>query len=130
MACAYGVEPIVERLVAAGADVNSINSHGFSCLLEACHRGFGKIVSFLCRSRDLDLGYIPGEEESRNSPFSCAPCQHALGEAARCGFHQIVQTLLDAGADKEQTNSIGWSALHEACFYNRKETVKILVIKL
>ena len=91
-ACAYGVEALVEKMVAYGADVNSVNSFGFSCLLEACHRGFINIVRFLVRGpRPVNFTYIPSEMEAMNSPFSSAPCQSALAEAARCGFNKVVQ---------------------------------------
>lgn len=36
---------------------------------------------------------------------------------------------MDAGAPKDLPNNIGWTALHEACFYNRIETVKILLLR-
>ena len=39
-----------------------------------------------------------------------------------------IQTLLDAGAPKNMANRLGWTALHEACFYNRMETVKTLLL--
>ena len=91
-ACAYGVEALVEKLVASGANVNSTNSFGFSCLLEACHRGFINIVKFLVRSpMPINFTYIPSESDAMNSPFSSAPCQSALAEAARCGFCKVVQ---------------------------------------
>mmetsp|Transcript_401 Transcript_401/g.582 ORF Transcript_401/g.582 Transcript_401/m.582 type:complete len:624 (+) Transcript_401:49-1920(+) len=129
MACAYGVEALVEKLVANGADVNSVNSFGFSCLLEACHRGFINIVRFLVRGpRPVNFSYIPSEMEAMNSPFSSAPCQSALAEAARCGFNKVVQILIDAGAPKDLPNNLGWTALHEACFYNRVEIVKTLLL--
>ena len=35
---------------------------------------------------------------------------------------------MDAGAAKDQKNDIGWTALHEACFYNRMEVVKLLLV--
>jgi len=38
------------------------------------------------------------------------------------------QALLDANAPKDTQNSLGWTALHEACFYNRIEAVKMLMI--
>lgn len=36
--------------------------------------------------------------------------------------------IIDAGADKNQTNHLGWTPLHEACFYHRVETVKTLLL--
>eukprot|EP01038_Epipyxis_sp_PR26KG_P014703 gene14703-19761_t len=130
MACAYGIEPLVEKLVQSGANCNSINSFGYSCLLEACHRGFSNIVKFLLKSpvEPINLSYIPLEEEASQSPFSSAPSQSALAEASRCGFYKVVQTLMEAGAPKDLQNKLGWTALHEACFYNRMETVKTLLL--
>lgn len=91
-ACAYGVEPLVEKLVQSGADVNCTNSFGYSCLLEACHRGYINVAkSLMTGPLPVDFKYIPTEEEAANSPFSGAPCQSALAEAARCGFYKVVQ---------------------------------------
>lgn len=36
--------------------------------------------------------------------------------------------MIDHGAPKNLANHIGWMAIHEACFYNRIETVKILLL--
>ena len=35
---------------------------------------------------------------------------------------------MNAGAPKDQANSLGWTALHEACFYSRVDVVKILML--
>jgi hypothetical protein len=35
---------------------------------------------------------------------------------------------MDAGAPKDQSNKLGWTPLHEACFYNRIDTVKTLML--
>jgi ankyrin repeat protein len=81
---------LVEKLIEAGSDVNATNSFGFSCLHEACHRGFADIVRQLLKGK-VDLTYIPSEVQATNSPFASAPCQSVLAEAARCGFYKIVQ---------------------------------------
>lgn len=47
MACAYGVEPLVEKLVACEASINTTNSYRCTPLLEACHRGFHTVVKML-----------------------------------------------------------------------------------
>ena len=73
-----------------GADVNAANSFGYSCMLEACHRGYIVVARFLLNG-PVNLSYIPSEEEAVNSPFASAPCQSALAEAARCGFFKVVQ---------------------------------------
>jgi ankyrin repeat protein len=89
-ACAYGVEPLVIKLVEAGADVNSTNCYGYTPLLEACHRGFIAICAQLVAG-GAKLNYIPPEDLSSASPFVSSPAQSALGEAARCGFSKIVK---------------------------------------
>lgn len=127
MAAAYGIEPLVAHLVKAGADPNTYDGQGYTPLLEACHRGFASIVALLISAR-ARLDYMPTIPDRDNSPFSRPVPQAALGEAARSGFHTIVQLLVDANAPKNQSNSIGWTALHEACFYNRIEVVKILMV--
>ena len=93
-ACAYGIEPLVDKLVQSGANVNACNSFGYSCMLEACHRGYIVVARSLLKSPSMDLSYIPREEESLNSPFASAPNQSALAEAARCGFFKVVQVRL------------------------------------
>lgn len=127
MACAYGVEPLVNKLISAGANVNCENSYGYTPLLEACHRGFVNVVHVLMEN-GARLDYIPDEELSSKSPFISTPAQSPLAEAARCGFKGIVQNMIDHGAPKNLCNHLGWAAIHEACFYNRIETVKILLL--
>ena len=127
MAAAYGVEPLVLKLCDAGADVNTKNNFGYTPLLEACHRGFVNIVKKLVEY-GADTNYIPSQEIASKSPFVNAPPQAALGESARFGSEKIVTLLLEMECDKNQCNSIGWTALHEACFYNRLDTVKLLLI--
>jgi len=127
MAAAYGIEPLVSRLVDEGADPNTFDAHEYTPLLEACHRGFAQIASTLVSGR-ANLTHTPSMAAAGQSSFSRAPPQAALAEAARSGFNPIVQMLVNAGAPKDQCNSLGWTALHEACFYNRIEVVKILMI--
>lgn len=127
MACAYGVEPIVQKLIKAGANLNNINSYGYTPLLEACHRGFVNIVLYLVNA-GANVNYLPPEEQSTASPFIGSPPQSALGEAARSGFQRIAQHLIESGAHKDLQNHLGWTALHEACFYNRIETAKLLLL--
>ncbi len=127
MAAAYGVEPLVEKLIKEGANVNTTNSYGSTPLLDACHRGFTQIVQFLVNG-GANISYIPSSDDMESSPFLASPPHCALGEASRCGFFRIVEILLNAGANKDQCNFLGWTPLHEACFYNRTETVKILLL--
>ena len=89
-ACAYGIAALVEKLLDEGADANTINSFGYTPMLEACHRGFHDIVEFLIKA-NANLRYIPSSKESNSSLFMTAPPQTALAESARCGFLRIVE---------------------------------------
>ena len=101
MCCAYGVEPLAQKLLDEGANPSTQNCYGYTPLLEASHRGFVNIVKMLTEKMSrADIDYIVKEELSIQSPFVSAPAQSALAEAARCGFPRIVQILLDAGASK------------------------------
>ena len=116
MACAYGVEPLVLKLLQERANPNIKNCYGYTPLLEACHRGFVNIVGMLTQFSNSEIDYIPREELSVQSPFVSAPAQSALAEASRCGFPRIVQLILDAGATRDNANHLGWTALHEVSF--------------
>ena len=61
---------------------------------------------------------------ARTFPFARPPPQSALGEACRCGFNEMAKALLAKGANKDQQNSLGWTALHEASFHNHVELVQ------
>lgn len=102
-ACAYGVEPIVMRLVDIGANVNTTNSYDYTPLLEACRRGYVEIVMCLIESQNrrddaingkLDVDYLPDTEMACKSPFACSAPQRALAEATRAGHSAIVQVQL------------------------------------
>ena len=118
---------------------------------ETCHRGFISIVRALVDA-GADTTHVPDDDASRALPFSRPPPQTPLGEAARCGFRDIVKLLLDKvpprvaaahysctdwplavwplgqGAPKDLPNHMGWTALHEAAFYNHSDVVQLLLV--
>ena len=44
-------------------------------------------------------------------------------------LEEQVKELLDNGADVNEKNNDGWTPLHEACYYVREDTVKLLIEK-
>ena len=41
---------------------------------------------------------------------------------------QICKFLLENGGDTDQKNSVGWTPLHEACYFNHLDTVQLLLV--
>ena len=126
------------RLIDIGADVNTQNSFGYTPLLEACRRGYTEIVRCLAltctpdeaspRRRKLNPDLFPDSDIYLNSPFACAAPQAPLAEAVRAGFVEVAEVLLaHTNVNINQVNNLGWTALHEACFYNREAAVRLLL---
>ena len=51
----------------------------------------------------------------------------ALYEAANRGHTEIVQLLLQAGADPDKSNNLGWTPLHAAVANNHRDVAKLLL---
>ncbi|KAF0685937.1 Aste57867_22255 [Aphanomyces stellatus] len=122
IACAYGMEPLVVKLIKANADVHVTNSVQWTPLHEACHRGYTNVVKELLRAGAKADKVCP---EFALCPF---PGQTPLGEAARQGHVETVKLLLDHGVDKNGVNTLNWTALHEAAYHNRSDIVRTLVV--
>lgn len=128
MACAYGIEPVAHALIQAGANIECENSHHWTPMLDVCHRGFLSIAKLLLpKLTSKALSVVP-EASPHRSVFARPPPQSFLGEACRCGFKDVAILLLEAGAPKDVANSIGWTPLHEACFYGHLECAKLLLV--
>ena len=50
-----------------------------------------------------------------------------LYKAARSGFYDVCKALLEQGAEVDQTQKTGSSALHAACFYGHNPVAQLLV---
>ncbi|KAH7482401.1 E3 ubiquitin-protein ligase mib1 [Phytophthora ramorum] len=122
IACAYGLEALAIKLIRAGANVNTANSVGWTPLYDACHRGYATIAQELLRAGAKPDVICP---EFALCPF---PGQFPLAEAARQGHGPTVKMLLEWGVNKNATNKLGWTALHEAAYHSRVAIVKMLVV--
>ncbi|RLN74258.1 hypothetical protein BBJ28_00009014 [Nothophytophthora sp. Chile5] len=122
IACAYGLEALAIKLIRAGANVNTTNSVGWTPLYDACHRGYVTIAQELLRGGAKHDVICP---EFALCPF---PGQFPLAEAARQGHTATVKLLLEWGVNKNATNKLGWTALHEAAYHSRVAVVQMLVV--
>ena len=109
-----GSVEITQRLLGAGADVNSsCGDGGESALCEAASRGEGTIVGVL-----LSNGASPNQRTQSG--------QTALMLAASQGHPDVVEHLKAAGADPDAKDSLGMTASQYAKLFGRDEIVSLL----
>ena len=106
---------VVEVLVRAGAGVCVTDNGGETCLTRAAACGHTETVrTLLC---------MPEVDENQSNSWYCT----SLHLAATRKHSDVVQVLIDAGADVEAKNDMGCSPLYFACEAGKLETVKMLV---
>jgi ankyrin repeat protein len=104
----------VRKLIAAGSDVNELESDGTSALLWAAHQGSPELVSLL-----LEAG---GNPNTANN-FGVTP----LLEASRYGDVATIEALLDGGADPRAAAREGETPLMAAARAGSVEAVNLLL---
>ena len=105
----------VKVLLRAGADVRATDTTGNTCLMFAAHHGHIETVRTLLCMPEVGLDN-PGEHGST-----------ALHDAACQGHPDVLQALLDAGADTEAKDAEGRSVLLVASSTHEVKSVKVLV---
>jgi len=75
------------------------------------------------------LAGIPGSpaESRAGPPEAQKDQQQKLFDAAKAGSVSEVKTLLNAGADVNASDRLGWTALMHACSSGRKEVAELLI---
>ncbi|KAL5964290.1 Ankyrin-3, partial [Taenia solium] len=104
LATQAGRVDVAEFLLAHGADQNMQTRNGYMALHEAAYRGSAPLVRLLLAH--------PGKEGAINSRtiMGCTP----LHLAAQQGHSQIIDLLLNAGADPKIRTMQGWTAAQVA----------------
>ena len=105
----------VKVLIRAGADVRVADNEGDACLILATYFGHIETVRYLLCMPEVGVYY------SYTKAFT------ALHFSGQENFPDIVQVLIDAGADINAKDEKGRSPLHSACNYGELAIVKMLV---
>ena len=104
------------KLVKAGADVRATDADREMCLILSALDGHTDTVHYLVSLPEVDLNH----QDSKNY-------NTALHYAVRRKHADVVQVLIDAGADIETKNDDGRSPLHVASISGELTTVRMLV---
>ena len=117
-ACENGKLAILKMLLKAGADVCATDNRGTTCLMRAVHHGHTETVRYLVGLPDVDV----------NAAKICSYTSLHSAVIRNNGSHpEVVQMLIDAGADMEAKNENGCSSLLVACKVGKLDAVKLLV---
>lgn len=117
----------VKQIINAGANVNNVYPAGRTALIYAIDNNNIEIVKILIESgadvnlkaKDIRLLYMAADNHTTDfTPLMCA-CAY--------GYKEIIITLIEAGANINDVNELGWSTLILACMYARKDVVKVLI---
>jgi ankyrin repeat protein len=103
-ACGAGQREVAAHLIAAGADVGSASSSGVTPLAAAVSARREALVELLIGHKAVVDQPLPGEATT-------------LMVAAALGYPEIVESLLQAGADANAVDARGHAALHAAAQY-------------
>ena len=115
MACCVDMTDIVKMLVEAGAGVRATDNKGRTCLtLASCH-GRTETVRYLAGLKDVEVNHPDADGYT------------ALHFAVQQQFPDVVQELIDAGADIEANNKDKSSPLLLASRSGSFDIVKMLV---
>ena len=110
-----GALEVVKVLVRAGARVNAIDYYVRTCLNLAARNGHTETVRYLVCFPEVDVNYFDMNKDT------------ALHCAVKEGYPDVVQVLIDAGADINTRNNNGGSPLQSASCSGALEVVKMLV---
>ena len=111
----FGKLGTVKMLVRAGAGVRVADNDGDTCLTLAAYFGHTETVRYLVGLPDVEVNH------EENDSFT------ALHFAVQEGRRDVVEVLIDAGADIDARTSEGCAPLHYACGGGKLAIVKVLV---
>ena len=115
LACRSGALAVMKNLVAAGAGVCGTCNFGNTCLIFAAYHGHTETVRYLVGLKDVDVNHKGVDDWS--ALFCAVGQNHA----------DVVNVLIDAGADIETRDEDSYTPLLYACKNGSQPIVKMLV---
>jgi ankyrin repeat protein len=122
LAAARADVPLVERLLELGADPGSQSTDGATALLAAVYPKHSRE-----KKADVDRTVRILIDGDANVADRLNACPAIIIAAACQGFPNVVSQLLDAGADVNARNGVGFTPLHEAAEAGHTEVVSLLL---
>jgi ankyrin repeat protein len=117
-AAGLGAIRSVEFLLGAGADLNPKNKHDLTPLMIACSQGLkkGSRVAMRLIEAGADVKYIRAADEMTALKFAVHSCPE-----------EVIQALIDRGAQVDGPDDTHQTALMIAARYNNVAALKVLV---
>ncbi|XP_071086322.1 ankyrin-3-like, partial [Haliotis cracherodii] len=115
MAARAGHGELVDFLVKKGADMSIVNNDGDNILHQACKGGDMETVKKVLAQNKLDINR---RSKNRETPVMMA---------ASAGHGELVDFLVNTGADMSLVNTGGDNILHQACRVGDEETVRRVI---
>ncbi|MGB6065389.1 MAG: ankyrin repeat domain-containing protein [Desulfomonilaceae bacterium] len=140
-ACTFGDVDETALLLSEGTDTNTTDQHGDSALVVVCSKGYLEVANLLLK-KGADPNFRPKHQGSmtlggrlkrifgKSDPE--ANTQHGdspLMVAVSAGHVQIVELLLDKGAEIEETDTDGNTSLMKAARTGHLDVVQLLLRK-
>lgn len=147
-AARFGHADIVSVLIESGADNSSENSLGWTPLMRASRYGQAECVQILInagsnkghqdkmgwtslhhavRYEHLTVVKLLLEKDANTEIESYEYKSTPMSLAAMSGSGVIIQTLIDAGANKDHRNAVSYTPLNLAAYLGNQEAIKLLV---
>lgn len=120
-AAAFGMLPLMNVLLAAGADPNAPDQYGFTPLHMAAELRQKEAVRRLILA-GANVHAESSEAMGRRESILGAAMKHTESDPA-----DIVQLLIAAGADVNRPDAIGMTPLHRAALHGHAESIKLLI---
>jgi ankyrin repeat protein len=127
IAAQNGLVKVVDRLLKAGAEANTLANNGLSALHWAALRGDPQVIDLLIAAPKIDLNV---QARRLTSSIFVVGGSSPLILAARKGNTKAVTTLISARADLTITDDTGSTALHVAVEAGHMAVVKVLLRSL